>query len=318
MHYRSVAILTGILFLLMGPASGETPDPADRDAENGMVIRGYHGYPSYMLQRQQAPARQDANPLKSFLAAEGINWPPGSLVSYQPEDGILTAYNTSTNLDELEALLSRILPHPFQIEIEATFISLDKGTGDELSMTGTLNPEAVKQAWRKGKAKILSAPRVITQSGQEATLKMMKEVIYPTEFEIGSVTNGTSGTITRSIVPTAFETREVGSILNILPEVTPEGTMINMTLAPEYVTLDTWEEYESVLAHENDQGVKVMCRTPVFKKYVTQTSVLMKDGVTLLLSADVGHPDDDTYQVLLLRALLVGTDGLPLRPAPAD
>ncbi len=317
MHHSSAAIVTAIMLLMMaGASSGQTPAPADADA--GMAVRGYRVFTSYMVDSWHSSARQDDEPLKSYLASEGITWPPGSLLSHQANIGVLTVYNTPTNLDKLQTLLSRIHPPPFQIEIEATFISLAKPTGDALSIAGTLNVEAIKQACRKGKAKILSAPRVITQSGQEATLKMVKEVSYPTEFEIGSVTNTTSDTVTTSIVPTSFETREVGTIFSILPEVTPEGTLINITLAPVYVTLDSWAEYEAGLAYENDTGTKVMCRTPVFSKYDTCTSVLMKDGVTLLLSADVAPPDADHYLVLLLRASLVGADGLPLRPAVTD
>ncbi len=320
MHYRLVAIVTGTILLAMtGPGSSETPAPADQGDDARMAIRGYHLHTYHMVDIRHSSRGSDTpDPLKAFLATEGIAWPLGSLLSYQPHNMMMTVYNTPANLDKIQALLSRIHPPPFQIEIEASFISLDKDTGDELSMTGTLTAEAVKQAWRKGKATLLSAPRVITQSGQEATLKMVKEVIYPTEFEIGSVTNATSGAITKSIVPTSFETREVGTIFSILPEVTPEGTLINLTLAPVYVTLDSWEEYEAGFAHEKDPGTEVMCRTPVFEKYETCTSVLMKDGVTILLSADVGQADDSHYLVLLLHASLVGADGLPLRPAATD
>ena len=96
---------------------------------------------------------------------------------------------------------------------------------------------------------LLSAPKVVTKSGQEAVMKVVTEYIYPTEFEVtglqsGGGNNGGSSTTTGAVVePQNFEMREVGVILQVVPEVSAEGQMINLMLNPQVVSEPVWKNY---------------------------------------------------------------------------
>ena len=46
-----------------------------------------------------------------------------------------------------------------------------------------------------------------------------------------------------TVEPQNFETREVGVILQVVPEVSPEGQMINLMLNPQVVSEPTWKNY---------------------------------------------------------------------------
>ena len=99
---------------------------------------------------------------------------------------------------------------------------------------------------------LLSAPKVVTKSGQEAIMKVVTEYIYPTEFEVqeidssgggGSNNSTTSVPVPFMVEPQNFEMREVGVILQVVPEVSAEGQMINLMLNPQVVSEPVWKNY---------------------------------------------------------------------------
>ncbi len=99
---------------------------------------------------------------------------------------------------------------------------------------------------------LLSAPKVVTKSGQEAIMKVVTEYIYPTEFEVqisqqgnsgSSINSGGSGEPLAMVEPQNFEMREVGVILQVVPEVSAEGQMINLLLNPQVVSEPVWKNY---------------------------------------------------------------------------
>ena len=97
---------------------------------------------------------------------------------------------------------------------------------------------------------LLSAPKVVTKSGQEAVMKVVTEYIYPTEFEVqisqsssSGLSGGSSAEPLAMVEPQNFEMREVGVILQVVPEVSAEGQMINLMLNPQVVSEPVWKNY---------------------------------------------------------------------------
>jgi general secretion pathway protein D len=98
---------------------------------------------------------------------------------------------------------------------------------------------------------MLSAPKVVTKSGQDATIKVVTEYIYPTDYDVTIQSSGGSssawgssrGNILAMVEPQNFKKREVGVILEVRPEVTAEGQMINLDLNPKVVGEPTWHDY---------------------------------------------------------------------------
>ena len=84
-------------------------------------------------------------------------------------------------------------------------------------------------------------------------MKVVTEYIYPTEFEVqisetgtssgSSGTSGSSGEPLAMVEPQNFEMREVGVILQVVPEVSAEGQMINLMLNPQVVSEPVWKNY---------------------------------------------------------------------------
>ena len=101
---------------------------------------------------------------------------------------------------------------------------------------------------------LLSAPKVLTGPGKEATMKVVTEYIYPTEYDVqltasgggssgSSSSGGGSSEILAVVEPENFTMREVGVILQVTPELSQGGQLINLHLHPQVVSDPSWKNY---------------------------------------------------------------------------
>ena len=167
-------------------------------------------------------------------------------------------------------------------------------SGNILSLSSILtNPELtliLHALERKGGADLLSSPRVTTRSGVNAQIKVVEELIYPTEYEQQSVGDLGSGFATvispitgqaispyayRPPLPSSFETREIGVILNVTPTVGPDGYTIDLTLVPEVAEFVRWIDY-------GPAGLYPLLQ-PVFASRNVTTSIVLWDGQTVVM-----------------------------------
>ena len=123
---------------------------------------------------------------------------------------------------------------------------------------------AIRALNQKKGVDLLSAPRVTTKSGQRATIEIIREFRYPTQFNppqiptsIGStggssLTGGSSKTtipITPT-TPTEFETRNTGVTLEVEPVIGPDGATIDLNLVPQVVEFEGFINYGSPIMSE--------------------------------------------------------------------
>jgi len=152
------------------------------------------------------------------------------------------------------------------------------------------NPELsliIHALQQKGSADLLSAPKVTTQSGAEATIKVVTEYIYPTDFEVTPVTaeleGGGSQIIGGVVEPSGFETREVGVLLTVRPEVSPEGQMINLTMTPEVVAEPEWHNYGTTYTDPNGNVQQLSMEQPFFHTRTISTSIAIYNEATVVM-----------------------------------
>lgn len=158
---------------------------------------------------------------------------------------------------------------------------------------------------RKG-VDLMSAPSVTTKGGQRATIEVVREFIYPTEFDppqiptnVGSTTGGGIGGGSSSVpvtptTPTAFEMRPVGVRMEVDPTVGADGYTIDLNLAPEVTEFDGFVNYGSPIYSVNTSPLAVafgsrveltpnVINQPVFSIRKVQTAVTVWDGQTVVL-----------------------------------
>ncbi len=129
-------------------------------------------------------------------------------------------------------------------------------------------------------ADILSSPRVVTLNNQEATIRIVDELIYPTEYEITPPIQNSSGVnITdAAVAPGGFETREIGVILKVIPNVGADNKTINLAIIPEVSELTGWTAYDF------EYGLQtVALPQPYISTRLVTTNVIINDGETIVL-----------------------------------
>ncbi|MBQ6340845.1 MAG: hypothetical protein IJI36_17035 [Kiritimatiellae bacterium] len=160
---------------------------------------------------------------------------------------------------------------------------------------------------------LLSAPKVVTKSGQEATIKVVTIYRYPQDYDvtiqstssssstsISGTSGGSDGKILPMVEPQNFETQEVGVILTCTPDVSAEGQMINLQLTPKVIGEPTWRDYgmkvpmSSVMSsaaqvaamasgQEDMQWFTVPMEQPFFKERSIDTHVSIYNGATIVM-----------------------------------
>ena len=284
--------------------------------DEGMETRSYRVLPNIM-ERAAAVARDLGSDksgatggggapqqnLENVFSRMGVQWPLGSSISYLASMGNLRVVNTTNNLTAFEKVLGEMNVTPCQVEIEVQFVAFDPTNVEKLVASGGLNIETLTKLWIRGSGHLLAAPRVTTHAGQEAVIKETTAVNYPTEFSIGNVANGV-GTATKNVpslnggivIPGTFATREVGTILQVVPEISAEGDMINMTLNPQIVGEPGWHDYGSKYLDSDGKELQVRMEQPFFPVSSVSTSVTVTNGQRILLGG--GNPTPDGKQMV--------------------
>lgn len=173
--------------------------------------------------------------------------------------------------------------------------------------------EQVQEMVTKNEAKVLETQVVVTKSGQKATTESIHEFTYPTEYELPSQPGSKVeekhvdppeylksmphyGTAT----PTAFDTRNVGSTLEVEPTLSENNRTIDVRLVPELIWHTgntTWHE------GKDHEGNPFKVQMPNFNTLRLNTQVTCINGQYSL--AAVLSPKDDKGEVDMTRKLMV-------------
>lgn len=217
-----------------------------------------------------------------------------------PETGTQIVQNAATNLPAIGGDVkvgSRPTPE-FDLEVEVDFVAFDKKEIEALSRHKPLTLSVMRELYQSGKGELLAAPIIRTKSGMNAETKAVLEVIYPTEFEYAEptmplTTNNDQTAITTNslVVPTDFETRDVGVILNVTPVVESGGRTATLTLLPHMVFPPTWKEYGNPAFITNGLKGSVRMEQPIFTSIYAASILSMRINSTALLSGGMTMPD---------------------------
>lgn len=211
-----------------------------------------------------------------------------------------------------------------RVQVEMIDISHEKMTElltAEKVPTDTELRKTVGELIKKKEAKILETMMVVARSGQKATAESIEEFIYPTEYEPGQLPEnihvGEKGK-TENIdgrklaigpTPTAFETRNLGTTLEVEPNLGESGKYVDLRFAPEivfHVKNITWADWKGELG---DSPIQM----PVMYSIRTSTGVTARVGKYRLVSAvspksEEGHPDFDRKLLMFVRCDVVPTE----------
>ena len=169
-----------------------------------------------------------------------------------------------------------------------------------LSLTGLFNDGQVQMMLRgldqKKNVDIMIRPTILTRSGQSSSVVVSREFIYPTEYEPPELPNSTGLNNTGSFpvtpaTPTAFEKRDVGVVLEVLPVADSNKRYIDITLNPSVTDFDGFVNYGSPItsAVSGLFGPETVTITenrilmPVFSTQRANTQLTVADGSTIAI-----------------------------------
>ncbi|MBQ6925754.1 MAG: hypothetical protein IJQ73_14045, partial [Kiritimatiellae bacterium] len=147
---------------------------------------------------------------------------------------------------------------------------------------------------QKSNTDLLSAPKVVTMNSQEAIIKVVTEYIYPTEYDLQEYDSGSGDSdnvqnVYPAVEPSTFEMREVGVILQVVPEVSEDGQMIYLQLNPQIISEPEWIDYgfeypKGVLNADGEMDTyHIAMRQPLFKVRSINTKVAIYNGATVVM-----------------------------------
>jgi hypothetical protein len=205
-----------------------------------------------------------------------------------------------------------------QIEVEVQFMEFSASDIAPLATKGIVDVDSLRGLREKGKGNLLSAPKIVTQSGVNATVKVVTEYIYPTELKVcppaGDNTNAIVKTSQFAVVPASFETREVGVILSVLPEINSDGRFISLTMTPELVSEPDWKTYSVTYTDAQGEQRESRLEQPFFHTRSISTSLTLANGATVLVGggATMAGKGKHDMTYIFLTARLVDARGKPI------
>lgn len=214
---------------------------------------------------------------------------------------------------------------PKQIRVQVEFIDVSHEQLTDL-MFGTKPPASdielrkqVGQLVKDGKASIVETMLCTARSGQKAVTESIEEFIYPTEYEPAKLPKtaseekeeeGTTKAPRRNFAigptPTAFDTRNLGSTLEIEPTLSEGSKIIDLRFIPE-ITYHTGNEIWAEWKGEHGNSPIQM---PKFYSLRLNTSATLVDGQPMLVAAlspksQNGFPDFTRKLMVFVKADVV-------------
>ncbi len=141
---------------------------------------------------------------------------------------------------------------------------------------------------QNGSADVLSAPKVTTQSGSPATIRVTEVHRYPQDWRVDT------GQRTAPVVtPEEWEPYDLGVVLHVTPEVDTENNTIKLELNPEIQKFLGFDQYKvadnaydsggSEIAITSGDGASLYARMPYFELRSVETIVTVADGSTVMM-----------------------------------
>ena len=199
--------------------------------------------------------------------------------------------------------LRKELPKLIQVQVEWIEMSHEALTDllflhDPKGDSTQLRVKVQKMVKEEG-AKILETAICLARPGQKATTESIREHIYPTEYEPmrmpgaltveGQFDDEALSQIRTPATPTAFETRNVGTTLEIEPNIGADDKIIDLRMQPEIV-IETGESvWQSV---KDGQGNETEITMPLFYSLRTSTGLTMLDGQYRFVGVVTPQGDD--------------------------
>ena len=199
------------------------------------------------------------------------------------------------------------------LEQQAGFARGKKRAPGILWANGTINDTSLTMLMRgldqKKNVDMVVAPSTTSRSGQQTKVEVIREFIYPTEYEPPELPNEIGGGVSVDFdtglvsgsqqsfpvtpaTPTSFEMRPIGVELDVLPTVSEDRHYIDLAIKPSVTDFDGFVNYGSAITSPGTDSFGNPTSTivtpneilmPVFSVMKAETNLTVEDGQTLVI-----------------------------------
>ena len=252
----------------------------------------------------------------SALNVLGVDWPEGSSIVYVKTAGTLNVRNTPDNLAKFEKILDEFALKSFNVEIDTRFVETGRAALEAVGYFDTNRIDAAvlqERLMARQDAKLLESVRVVTRPGEEVVGKHVKEIIYPTDFEVQLKHNIASSTnaaalLSATVEPQSFTMREIGSIVQVTPTVSDTADLIDLEFRVDLVGEPEWKDYGAKAKWEGAATYDLAMEQPLIPvRASVDTKVSVRPGRTLVFGGvtDSRRANEDKFVLVFVTARLV-------------
>jgi tetratricopeptide (TPR) repeat protein len=149
---------------------------------------------------------------------------------------------------------------------------------------------------------ILSTPRITTQNGEEATIRMVTDTYYPESWSEGIyVTNSWGRLAYSSPMPQFPDPTEIGVKMTVTPTVDPDKYTISLSLQPVVQQFSGWLNYSYVIIDPTGRRHNNIILMPIIEARTVDTEITVYDGETIVMGGimrDTIDSVNDTVPIL--------------------
>ncbi len=174
------------------------------------------------------------------------------------------------------------------------------GKNNDVNLALTVN--AIDQNKR---SEVLSAPKVITVSGERATIQRVREEWYPDSWEAPTIETSAGTSTLNHAIPSFDESTKIGVDFTVLPQVDPDNYTISLDLHPKITYFSGWSEYPyAAVVKVGDAPANVTTgniKMPIISTQELRVMVKVYDGETIVIGGmiqNTSHYRDDKYPML--------------------
>lgn len=322
----------GMVVLDRTPIPGTVWMPMDRNRIADLFADWTHGSAG-MGQTSDGSIPESDVDLADILRrlVRGVEWRGEETFSAHYERAINTLILTTSEeyLPLLQQLVRDLCLFRHQVSITSTWVAYPAATVEKaISATDrtSLRQKDLMKLFAGPDRKILNSQNLITLSGVNGVTESVDEIIYPTEFDVSEsditivpdrgdpAKDGPYRYMMNTHIPGGFETRQIGGILNVTPTIDADTETINLCLLPELAELAGWIQYgyDAKPPPDKIEVPGVHMPQPTFRSHNMTTTVVVRDGSTLVLSGG-RDPESGEYIFCYITAELLDTEGKAVR-----
>ena len=151
---------------------------------------------------------------------------------------------------------------------------------------------------------ILSTPRITTQNGQQATIRMVSEEYYPSTWSEATYTQSGQYSVFTPSAPELSSSTNIGVTLTVTPTVDSDSYTISLSMVPIVRSFLGWTNYSyefTPLGVPPPPKVTNVLKMPIFELRTVDTKLVVYDGETIVMGGaikDNSNFTDDRIPVL--------------------